>query len=512
MERASCGELGTLFRCCLRGWAARKGRRLLAPLVAIPLLLATSGSVGAYDWFAYPPYPLDWERFGVDGVPHSRYDVEALGAAWYVNWGTSLNPPHPNGVGAIQIIRLDRGELVQDEETLSAIIQAHPGAVWRIGNEPDSIWMDNCTPEQYARAYHRVYHFVKSVDPTAKLAFGGLVQATPLRLLYLDFVWQTYRELYGEEMPVDVWTLHSFILPEVRNSWGAEIPPGMGAYAHLGMRYEIRDHDSMEIFARRFVNFRRWMADHGQRERPLLVLEYGILMWPEIMDEDGEDFSDDRVIAFMYDTFDFFLTATDPEIGYPADGNRLVQAWAWYSLDDDSYHDGEKIGEGYGGDLFTGAYTKTLTALGRAYADYVHDRVGIGPDYTDLYPQRFRVDPATVVTWGETGTVTLTLTVEVANHGREPAQGVEVQFWEGEPGAVGSIPIGAPQVVAEVPGRYEGVGQAGVTWTPPASGAYALWVVVDPADVVAETDEGNNRASQRVLVATTRVYLPVVRR
>lgn len=482
------------------------GPRGYLPILAATVALLAWGAITVHGWRIYPPYPLESERFGVGGVPNANYDVETLGAGWYVNWGATLNPPHPNGMSALQIIRLNKGELVLDRDTLAAIIQANPGQVWRIGNEPDSIWMDNCTPEQYARAYHELYYLVKSVDPTAQAAFGGLVQATPLRLLYLDFVWQDYQDFYGEEMPVDVWTLHSFILPEVRNSWGAEIPPGMGGYAYLGMRYEIRDHDDVSIFTQRFSDFRQWLADHGQRDKPLIVPEYGILMWPEIEDEDGEDFSADRVIAFMYATFDFFLTATDPAIGYPADGNRLVQAWAWYSLDDDSYYDGEKIGEGYGGDLFTGAYTKTMTALGQAYADYVQALGGTA--YTDLYPLRFQIEPATTVMWGQTET--LTLTAEVANHGRQPAQNVEVQFWEGEPGA--GTPIGPQQVISQIPGRYEGTGTASITWTIPASGAYTLWVEVDSTAAVAEPDEENNRLSQMVLAATTQVYLPVVSR
>ena len=489
----------------LPGSSSRGYREYLAALLATVALLA-GGAVTVQGWHIYPPYPLASERFGVGGVPNANYDVETLGAGWYVNWGATINPPHPNGMSALQIIRLDGEEPVLDWETLSAIIQANPGQVWRIGNEPDSIWMDNCTPEQYARAYHELYHLIKSVDPTAQAAFGGLVQATPLRLLYLDFVWQAYQDFFGEEMLVDVWTLHSFILPEVRNSWGAEIPPGMGGYAYLGMRYEIRDHDDVSIFTQRFSDFRQWMADHGQRDKPLLVPEYGILMWPEIEDEDGNDFSNDRVITFMYATFDFFLTATDPAIGYPADGDRLVQAWAWYSLDDDSYYDGQKIGEGYGGDLFTGAYTKTMTALGQAYADYVQTLGGV--DYTDLYPLRLQVDPAPVVMWGQTET--LTLTAEVANHGRQPAQNVAVQFWEGEPGA--GTPIGPSQAISQIPGRYEGTGTVSVTWTIPASGGYTLWVEVDPAGDVAESDEGNNRLSQTVLAATARVYLPLVMR
>jgi len=44
-----------------------------------------------------------------------------------------------------------------------------------------------------------------------------------------------------------------------------------------------------------------------------------------------------RAKAFMYASFDYFTTATDDDLGYPADGNRLVQRWAWYSLNDDDF-------------------------------------------------------------------------------------------------------------------------------------------------------------------------------
>ena len=451
--------------------------------------IQTRLTMGDSYWHVQAPYPLESERFGVGGGGNqiTESDWQALGAGWYVPWQASQDPPHPNGVAVLQIIRIQGESPVLDEETLAAIIRANPASVWRIGNEPDSPWQDNAAPEQYARAYHELYHLVKSVDPTAQVAFGGLVQATPLRLLYLDLVWQTYQDLYGEEMPVDVWVVHNFILPETVTGWGAGIPPGMEAYAHLGMQYEIRDHDDITIFTERIISLRQWMADHGQRDKPLLVPEYGCLMWPVILDEDGNDFSDDRVIAFMYATFDFFLTATDLDLGYPADGNRLVQSWAWYSLDDDVFADGQKIGEGYGGDLFTGPYTKTMTALGEAYAAYVQPL--IGPDYTDLWPLRLQAD-LTKAVWGQTAT--LTVTTEVANYGRQPAQTVEVQFWEGEPGASGTT-IGQPQLIAEIPGRYEGTGQAGVAWTTLVSDTHSIWVEVDPGNDVAESDEGNNR-------------------
>jgi hypothetical protein len=476
------------------------------------ILLAALTTLGASYWHVQPPYPPEneHERFGVCGGVrgYEPADLEALGASWYVTWGIDRRPPHPNGMAFLQTIPLKDCQLSSwlDRERVRDIIRDNPASVWQIGNEPDSIYMANCTPEEYARVYHAFYHLVKAEDPAAQVAFGGLVQATPLRMRYLDLVWETYQDLYNTTMPVDVWPLHSYILNEQRNSWGAEIPPGMDEYNHLATAYEIRDHDDMGIFTERIERFRQWMAEHDQRDKPLLVNEYGILMTPDLMDEDGEDFSHDRVIDFMYATFDYFRTATDAELGHPADGNRLVQAWAWYSLDDDVYHDGQQIGPGYGGDLFTGAYTKTMTPLGQAYADYVHNQVGIGPDYTDLGVLRLQAKPTTAL-WDTTGSVTLTVTI--ANYGRRPAQDVAVQFWEGSPGADGT-PIGSEQNIAQVPGRYESMHEISVTWTPPAPGAYTLGVTVDPGDAIVEPDESNNQISRTVLVATDRVFLPAV--
>jgi hypothetical protein len=97
------------------------------------------------------------------------------------------------------------------------------------------------------------------------------------------------------------------------------------------------------------------MADHGQRDKPLIVSEYGILL-PEYYGFDLE-----RVRSFMHDTYDFMLNATDQHIGYPDDGNRLVQRWAWYSLGDDAWPTGNLI------DLETG----DLTGVGEAHQEFI---------------------------------------------------------------------------------------------------------------------------------------------
>ncbi len=54
------------------------------------------------------------------------------------------------------------------------------------------------------------------------------------------------------------------------------IPPGMAE--DEGILYDIDDHADMTIFRRQILDFRRWMAEQGFRDRPLVVSEYGILM------------------------------------------------------------------------------------------------------------------------------------------------------------------------------------------------------------------------------------------
>ncbi|MFC2031533.1 hypothetical protein ACFLWA_12505, partial [Chloroflexota bacterium] len=72
----------------------------------------------------------------------------------------------------------------------------------------------------------------------------------------------------------------------------------------------------------------------------------------------GYDYA--RVRDFMVETFEFFHTAADPALGYPADGNRLVQRWCWFSLADERYPTGNLVQQ-EGGDL---------TPLGEAFREY----------------------------------------------------------------------------------------------------------------------------------------------
>jgi hypothetical protein len=280
--------------------------------------------------------------------------VEQLGFGWYLNWSASLDRIRTGGVTYMPMIRLKDGQPQPGGQALLQAVDANPGAVWLIGNEPDVKWQDDVVPEVYAQAYHDLYVLLKERDPTCQVGIGGVSQPTPLRLRYLDRILETYQQRYGLPMPVDVWNVHNFILREERDSWGVDIPPGLSD--QTGILREIADHDDLQIFAQQIVDFRRWMAARGQQDKPLIISEYGILMPSDY------GFPPDKVERFMLATFEFFRTAADPAIGYAADDHRLVQRWCWFSLADARYPTGDLLRTDRQG----------LTPLGEAFSRYAH--------------------------------------------------------------------------------------------------------------------------------------------
>ncbi|MFZ1754012.1 MAG: hypothetical protein WBO46_07265 [Caldilineaceae bacterium] len=320
----------------------------------------------------------------------TRYpEIESLRAGWYLNWSANLVPVRPAGMEYAQMIRLHQ-DLECPNGTnpdrivcpytvpysytyrpsateIAANAAANPGSLWLLGNEMDRMdWFgsqqDEMLPELYAVAYHELYTLIKDADPLAKVAIGGIVQPTPLRLEYLTKVWDTYQLLYGVAMPVDVWNTHAFILREKLDEWGASIPPGstaiVGEYDFGPLPHP--QHIDMTIFDKQIRDFRRWMKERGQQEKPLIITEYGVLYhnWMlGIPDEDSQ-----TPINFMLDTFDYFLNTADCSLGYTADDCRLVQRWVWFSLD-------YKIDFNKYHYLFD-PDTLEITATGKAFREY----------------------------------------------------------------------------------------------------------------------------------------------
>ncbi len=336
-------------------------------------------------------------------LDYSETEIIGLRLGWIVDWTVTPNAPRPYGMEYVPIVRVKQWKL-QDGSTwttccvgcpyvqvggrytytvqpdwsmIRAAAQAHPGMLWVIGNEIERVdWgqgycarQDEILPEVYATAYHEIRQAILEVDPTAKFAIGGVIQATPLRLQYLDRVWNAYLQQYGEPMPVDVWNVHAFVLQEKRGSWGAEIPAGLEA--DEGRLYSVLDNRNFSIAWEHIQAFRTWMKSKGQQNKPLIITEYGVNMPSDFAGFSPEEVRD----YFMYPSFEHFMNQTDPNIGYPADNYRLVQRWCWYSLDDDSgkWENGEYHQFYNGNLLYSGLGEKPtgLSPLGHYWRDYV---------------------------------------------------------------------------------------------------------------------------------------------
>ena len=63
-----------------------------------------------------------------------------------------------------------------------------------------------------------------------------------------------------------------------------------------------------------------------------IISELALLYQAGFLDENGQDWTTARVNTYMTGLFDYLNNAPNPALGYPADNNRLVQQWLWYSL------------------------------------------------------------------------------------------------------------------------------------------------------------------------------------
>ena len=306
-------------------------------------------------------------RFGV-GVSRAYgeigdYDIGAWSLGWYSDWCMSYEPSEPWGIEYVQLVSTS-----PDWEYLEAVVAHNPGSLWIVGNEPENRWVGNLRPEDYAAVYHDVYHCVKRGDPVAQVAIGGVTQPTPLRLAWLDATLAAYEAMYDEPMPVNVWNIHMQILDEKIGSWGCGLPVGIpdgGRARH----YTIQDNANVDAFEQLIREFCEWLVAHGERDKPLIISEYGVLLPSDILTGGDAARGDVMVKQFMWGTFHFLLTAKDPRLGYTGDEYRLVQRWLWYSLNDRLNTPESPVG--FNGGLFDWRDPTELTTFGRTFENYM---------------------------------------------------------------------------------------------------------------------------------------------
>ena len=357
---------------------------LLILILSVALAATASAQAGSG-----PMYTVQ-QRFGV-GVARqygdiTSYDTSVLNIGWYMDWGYRSDPARPGGIDYAQLVTTRPSAFPPDWTALGAAVQANPGSMWFIGNEPDGApgVQDSQVPETYAAAYHDIYTFIKGLDSTARLGPGGVIEPTPLRLRYLDLVLSAYQTQYGVALPADFWATHVQILPERRGEWGAGIPTGIAD--NEGRTYYVEENADPAVFEQLVRELRTWMAERGLRNMPLIISEYGVLM-PSLYVCYCYDHAlgDAMVVNFMTRSFDFMLSARDADLGYAADENRLVQRWSWYSLNEKPY-DMPPYGSGYNGPLFdyrTTQFPGVLTLFGQAYRNYTE---GLSTPYRRYLP------------------------------------------------------------------------------------------------------------------------------
>ena len=141
------------------------------------------------------PYPK--AGIGVSTPANEAWWARHLGAGWFVDWGTRVWPSSRR-LEYWQMVRFRQDGIHPELREILRIAKLVPGQVWVIGNEPDNIWQDHITAEAYAEQYHALYQAIKSVDPSAQIAVGGVSQASELRLRYLDRVLAHYQAVYAD--------------------------------------------------------------------------------------------------------------------------------------------------------------------------------------------------------------------------------------------------------------------------------------------------------------------------
>ncbi len=471
-------------------------------LLMLALSVLVSGEHRSEVSRAYPYALSERQRIGfvaTSSTWRDDFDVAQLGAGWYVDASPPACATSPEGMDRALMIKVHRWKEHPAWIWLETMVDSHPGSLWLVGNEPDCIHQDNLWPEAYAEIYDEIYTAIKGWDDTALVSPGGIVQPTPLRLEWLDRVLLRYAEIHPEapQMPVDVWNIHNAILNEVdydcdpTNAWGAEIPPGIDACE--GVLREMGENDRTDIFEQQIWTFREWMADNGYAGHPLIITEFGVLM----------PLDADRVNTFMDWTFDFLQTATSTDLDYlgdPDDGFRLVQRWAWFSLDNPPYDFNDPQPNTFNGNLFD-PYTTEITGYGLNFE--THTSSLPLPDYVDLRPVGFWFQPLMPVPAGET--VNRTVEVEVRNLGTQDSGPLAVVLVYAGPASgqllrtIPNLPAGSSEWLSFELARL-------------SQGAYDISAGVDPDNEVPETTECDNELEAIMVVPANVTYLPLVTR
>jgi hypothetical protein len=417
--------------------------------------------------------------------------------------------------------------------SLGFLVERRPGRIWIVGNEVErgpnpsdgAPGQGDTMPQMYARIYHDVYHYIKSWDPTALVTPSALVEFTPGRAQYLSIVYDTYKSVYGKQMPVDLWNMHLYILPELKADGSPNdiatvalgTDPALGIYESGGDKtkcsrsdvYCMAEHDDPSVFAEQVVLMRQWMKDHGYQYYPLIITEYSLLYKYETLpdgscqwkDEYGNCFTRERARDYAVNTYNYMEAATSSDLGYPYDNNRLVQQWMWYSMYQTTDFATSNLASSGSGSLnltlagqATSAATRAEPAKVNLVATAVDSQMGAAID----------------------GDASVLLTVVMRNNGNTRVNApINVTFYSDKnlTKVIGTTTVQAPN------DDFIGMTGCGVRglkvnvhgiWPDTPPGDYMYWVKVDSSNSISEVREDDNVASGVLTILPAGTFLPLL--
>jgi|GEM_PF-3697849 hypothetical protein len=144
------------------------------------------------------------------GVVHA---LDTLHASWFIGGAPDALAYAPTHV-------LETGG---DLTALAALARLYPGRAWTMGAEPNGISMTDALsqPAAYAQRLHNVATTLHNADPTALLigpdvlnwtancvGCGGMITGKD----WTDQLRADYLADYGQDVPFDVWTIHTYPL------------------------------------------------------------------------------------------------------------------------------------------------------------------------------------------------------------------------------------------------------------------------------------------------------------
>ena len=397
-----------------------------------------------------------------------------------------------------------------------------------IGNEMErGESQDDILPKQYAKAYHDIYTAIKRADSSARVTVGGVVHPSPGRLQYLTIVYDEYLRLYGEPLPADLWNTHLYPLPELdrfgqpNDISGVAIgtDSSIGLYVSDQLDIDCTDptddvmcyaeHTGMETFEYQVRSMRKWMAEHGYQDKPLIISEMGVLL-PFgqgdscFKDEFGVCFDRTRTANFLENSFDWMLDARDLSLGYPQDDFKLVQNWNWFSV--------HSPGVGFAGNLLTNGYLDKepgdptgLTAVGQRF----QEMTTLTPDKPDL----FFIQHTETWSMNSEGLNEVLIDLQIGNTGHVLSDlPILVSLYENRDN---------PRLLSQktLDANLYGCGMNAIsttfTWVADEVGLNQYWIRLDQRNIISELDETNNEVTGIFIVnppdelPPSRVFIPL---